>query len=107
MQLDGFLKSSLYVRVECAAFSGHRNPCGIYHVEVADDKSVIHAASAAIQIVKEHVPFLNENQNCTSIRVFSEEGSEIFTMVAVESDRVDHGSFRGRAMDHPEIITLQ
>jgi len=107
MHVDGFLKSSLYVRIECEAFSGHRNPEGIYCVDVADDKSLLHAASAAIQIVREHVPFLDENLNRTSIRVFSPEGSEILLAVEIESDQVDFGSFKGRASDHPPIIALQ
>lgn len=98
---------SLYVKVDCNATSRHRDPQGIYLVDVVEDQSILHCANAAIQVVKDRVAFIDENIDKVTLKVFCAQGNEIRIPVLVETQFHDRANFRGRALDFPEIITLQ
>lgn len=98
---------SLFVLVECDPHSSHRDPKGVYKVELIEEKSLLHCACAAVQIVKDYAPFLEENIDKTHMRVFSHDGSEIRIATFVDPQYLEMGLFQGRADDFPESITLQ
>lgn len=97
----------LYVRVDCLAHSRHRDPQGVYEVEVHKEASMALCASAAIQVAKDHIAFLDENVDKSTIRVFSLEGDEIIIPSQIDSDFHELGCFRGRVQDYPDTITIQ
>lgn len=98
---------SLFVKIECNAHSSHRDPTGVYSVEVQSERTLVHSACAAIEIIKGHVAFLDENIDKAVVRVFRDNGSEVPIPVSVETKYHDSGSFRGRALDYPEEIIFQ
>ncbi len=98
---------SLYVQVECDAYSRHRSPQGVYDVTVTDEGSIVHAACAAMQIVKDYAPFIDENVNNVTMRVFSKDGQEIRVPQMFDSEYYEKGCFGGRVCDYPSSITIQ
>jgi len=98
---------SLFVLVECDSYSSHRDPKGVYKVELVEEKSLLHCACAAVQLVKDYAPFVDENLDKTNIRVFSHDGNEIRISTFVDPQHLEMGLFQGRAEDFPENITLQ
>lgn len=96
-----------FVRVDCDAHSRHRNPQGVYHVETVKEETILHCASAAIQIVKDQVAFIDENIDKVSIRVFAKDGSEIVVPTTIDAKFHEYGSFHGRAAEYPDEITIQ
>ena len=98
---------SFFVKVDCQAHSRHRDPQGVYHVKVVKEETILHCANAAIQIVKDHVAFIDENIDKVTIRVFSPDGDEVPVAASVDSQFCEYGSFQGRAEDYPENITVQ
>lgn len=98
---------SLFVLVECDPHSRHRDPKGVYKVALMEEKSLLHCACAAVQLVKDHAPFVQENLSSTNIRVFSHDGNEIKISTTVDPQFLELGLFLGRASSFPESITLQ
>lgn len=96
-----------FVRVDCDAPSRHRSPQGVYRVEVEATQSTIERACSAIQTIKDRVAFMCENTNRTIVRVFTEHGDEVRVPSYIETEECDSGSYLGRALDYPEVITLQ
>lgn len=98
---------SLYVLIDCEAHSRHRDPQGVYRVDLVAEESLVHCACAAIQVAKSAVAFLEENLEKAVLRVFSHDGNEIKIPVPVDSKFYEMGFLHGRVEDFPEIITLQ
>jgi hypothetical protein len=98
---------SLFVLVECDPYSSHRDPKGVYKVELVEEKSLLHCACAAVQLVKDYAPFVEENIDKATLRVFSDDGSEIKIATFVDPQHLEMGLFQGRADDFPESITVQ
>lgn len=98
---------SLLVRVDCDAYSRHRDPKGVYHVDVDQPSSMIQNACVAIQTIKNHVAFIHENLHRVTMRVFTTDGSEVFIPAHIDTDYCHDGSYKGRAVSYPEEITLQ
>ena len=102
-----FNNVSFFVKVEGQPYSNHRNPQGVYQVDVVEEKTLVHSACAAIQVVKDSVPFLDENPECFTLKAFSSDGKEVIIPRLLVTDHNEFGILRGRSFDHPEIITLQ
>ena len=98
---------SLFVLVECDPFTSHRDPKGVYKVELVQEKSLLHCACAAVQLVRDYAPFVEENIDKSTLRVFSHDGSEIKIATHVDPQHLEMGLFQGRVDDFPENITLQ
>lgn len=96
-----------FISVEGQSYSNHRNPQGVYLIEVVPEKTMAHSAFAAIQVAKGSVPFLNENPDSFIMRVFNEDGHEVVIPRPLITAHEFHGCFHGRAVNHPDIITLQ
>lgn len=98
---------ALFVLVECDPHSNHRNPKGVYKVNVVEEETPLHCACAAVQLVRDYAPFVEENIDKTNIRVFADDGTEIKIAANVDPRFYDLGLFEGRCQDVPESITLQ
>jgi hypothetical protein len=98
---------SFFVKVEGQAHSNHRNPQGVYAIEVLEEKTPAHSAVAAAHVARESVPFLNENPDCFILRVFTSDGTEVLVPRTLNTTHEEYGRFGGRAKSYPEIITLQ
>lgn len=96
-----------YIAVEGQAHSNHRNPRGVYLVEVIPEQTLVHSACAAILVAKESVPFLNESPDSFTMRVFNKDGHEVVIPRPLTTAHEFHGCFHGRSSDHPDTITLQ
>lgn len=98
---------SFYIKVEGPCHSTHRNPQGVYKIEVIKEKTLRHSACAALQVARDSVPFLSESANSFVLRAYSQDGEEIIIPKALDTLHDHLGIFQGRANDCPEIITLQ
>lgn len=98
---------SLFVRVDCDAYSRHRDPKGVYQVDVIADSSMIHNACVAMSTIKSQVAFIHENLNRLSMRVFTKDGNEVLIPGCMDLDDLDTGHYKGRAQEYPEHITIQ
>lgn len=98
---------SFFVRVECSAHSLHRDPQGVYAVEVLEDETLLHQACAALEIVRECAPFMSENLDKTILRVFSHDGQEISIPKTLSARHDIVGAFLGRSLEYPDSITMQ
>ena len=96
-----------FVKVEGQAYSNYRNPQGIYGVEVKAEKSLAHSACAALAVARDSVPFLDENKELFTLRVYKEDGQEIVIPRSLITHFEEEGRFTGRAKDYPEEISFQ
>lgn len=95
------------VKVEGQSHSNHRNPQGVYHIEVVEEKTIAHSAYAAIQVAKDAVPFLNENPESMTLKAYTLDGEEISIPRPLCTHHEHHGFYVGRAKDFPDTITFQ
>ena len=85
-----------YLLVEGSAHSAHRNPEGIYRIDVIDDETTVDiTANIAIDTGKSTIPFIGEGLAQHSIRIFDDSGSEI-TLTQTASNLPQKGLFIGR-----------
>jgi hypothetical protein len=96
-----------FISVEGQSYSNHRNPQGVYEIEVEEEKTIAHSAYAAIQIAREYIPFFNENRESLKLRVFAKDGGEVTIPRPLLTAHELKGFFKGRTKSHPECITLQ
>ena len=99
-----FSSHSFLVKVDGQCHSGHRRPQGVYKVNVLAEKTITHSACAALEVARDAVPFLNENVNSCSLRVFLEDGREIVVPRTLNTQHSDHGRLQGRVRCYPESI---
>jgi hypothetical protein len=99
---------SFLVKVEGSAHSRHRSPEGVYQLDVMTRSSPVrYMAETIIQSALHHIPFLNEESNKFSIRLFSVQGEEIVSSTSRSFDKSDDVCYCGRVFDYPEILSLQ
>lgn len=98
---------SFFVKVEGQCHSNHRNPQGVYRVDVIPEKTVAHSACAALAVARDAVPFLDENPHYFTLRAFLEDGTEIVIPRPLVTAHDRFGCFQGRSKDHPVAITIQ
>lgn len=98
---------SFYISVECDAHSRHRDPSGVYRVDVVEEDTLLQSASAAIEIIKARTAFLDENSGKVKTRVFLSDGGEVRIPIVLSSKYHDHGNFHGRVKEYPDEITFQ
>jgi hypothetical protein len=98
---------SFFVKVEGRAYSNHRNPEGIYGVEVIAERTAQHSACAALSIAQDSVPFLSENPHGFTLRVFNTHGEEVLVPQPLMTRHETRGLFCGRSKNPPKSITLQ
>jgi hypothetical protein len=95
-----------FVKVEGQAYSNHRSPRGVWGVEVKAEKSLAHSACAALAVARDMVPFLNENREYFTLRVYKEDGQEVVVPRSLVTHFEEEGRFTGRAKAYPEEITF-
>ncbi len=93
-----------YIKVDGQAFSGHRDPQGIYEVEVLSDAGLVHSASIAIEVAKEYIPFLDENSDVFTLRAFTKDGTEVVVKRSLASTDSIKTCFCGRAASYPSHL---
>lgn len=103
----GFMNMSplpFYIKVDGQAFSGHRDPQGIYEVEVLSDAGLVHSAYAALEIAKEYIPFLDENSDNFTLRAFTKDGTEVIVKRPMPLNSNTKTCFCGRVSSYPSHL---
>lgn len=93
-----------YIKVDGQAFSGHRDPQGVYEVEVLSDAGIVHSAYAALEVAKEYVPFLDENTEFFTLRAFTKDGTEIIVKRPMNISNNIKTCFCGRVSNYPDHL---
>jgi hypothetical protein len=96
-----------FISVEGQSYSNHRNPQGVYSVEVEEEKTIAHSACAAIQVARDCIPFIGENPESLKIRVFGSDGCEVVIARPLFTSHENRGLFMGRCKSYPESIMVQ
>ena len=96
-----------FIKVEGQAYSNHRSPQGIYEVKVRAEKSIEHSACAALSVARDSVPFLDENREYFTVRVYKQDGTEVVIPRSLVTHFEEKGRFTGRATSYPEEISFQ
>ena len=97
---------SLYVNVTCTGVCSHRDPSGLYIVEIIDENDPLTNAKAAAEVTELEVPFLDENIHGATIRVFSEDGCEVTAFSSHNAEYAALGFIKDQIFDIPKFLDL-
>lgn len=99
---------SLFVRIDCQAHSAHRDPKGVYRIDVHSSETKTKRVHTAMSTALCRVPFLRENLHRATMRVFNDSGDEIICGKSFNLDDPEEiGRYLGRTKDYPENIKYQ
>ncbi len=102
----GIICEEYFVKVEGPPDNGHRNPKGIYKIDVFDEQeSACRDIGAILREAIQTIPFLSENMPRFSLRLFSKEGDEIRATRSRSSNECDINIYCQRAANYPQSIS--